>query len=287
MSLPPFKTTLPAKWVLTGEHSVLRGVPAVALPHPHLRLTLEFIPDPVRGALQVRPAHTQEMLVQLLSEILPPHQMQLLSGELILDSQIPIGAGMGSSAALCVALTEWLAPWLPLRSDQIIEFATQLEHKFHGKSSGMDVAVIASQMPISFQMNRGSRGIQKLDVSHLPRFTFHDTGIRSSTRDCIHQVSAFRKDHPEKAEWVDQRMGAASLKAIEGLKKFDRGETKEALELLQHAIQEAQQCFHDWQLVPDAARRLEQDLYGQGALAVKLTGAGGGGMMIALWSASS
>ena len=280
MNWAAFQTTVPAKWVLTGEHSVLKGAMAVALPHPHLSLTLEFIPDSSLGALVVYPAHTQEMLIQLLAEILPA---PLPSGRMTLLSQIPIGAGMGSSAALCVALTQWLAPFLGLSPDQIISFATELEHRFHGKSSGMDVAVIASQTPISFRMNQGVEGIRRLEVKRLPYFTFHDTGIRSSTRDCIAQVNSYRKEQPEQAVISDQRMGDASLKAVEGLKKFDQGETQEALGLLTQAIQDAQKSFYDWQLVPESARALEQELYAQGALAVKLTGAGGGGMMVALW----
>jgi len=280
MNWTAFQTTVPAKWVLTGEHSVLKGATAVALPHPHLSLTLEFIPDPSLGGLEVHPVHTQGMLIQLLAEVLP---LSLPSGQLTLNSQIPIGAGMGSSAALCVALTQWLAPFIGLSSEQIIGFATQLEHRFHGKSSGMDVAVIASQQPISFRMNQGIDGVRKLEVTRLPDFTFHDTGIRSSTRDCIIQVDRYRKDQPEQAVISDQRMAEASFHAIEGLKKFDRGDIQEALSLLTKAIQEAQKSFYDWRLVPDSARALEQELYAQGALAVKLTGAGGGGMMVALW----
>ena len=280
----PFKTTVPAKWVLTGEHSVLRGATAVALPHPSLSLTLEFTPDASLGSLVFHPEHVGEILSQLLSEMT---QIQPPSGHLSLISQIPIGAGMGSSAALCVAMTQWLAPALGLAPDQIIGFATQLEHKFHGKSSGMDVAVIASQMPIAFRSAQGLSGIQKLDVSNLPRFTFHDTGVRSRTRDCIEQVERFRKEHPHEASSSDEKMGQASLLAMEGLRKFHCGQQQEAFALLKKAIVDAQACFYEWGLVPQEARQLEQDLYAQGACAVKLTGAGGGGMMIALWTDES
>lgn len=283
MTWEAFKITLPAKWVLTGEHSVLVGATAVALPHPSLSLTLEFTPDPSLRSLVYHPEHTQEILSQLISELV---QTELPSGRLSLMSQIPIGAGMGSSAALCVAITQWLAPVLGLARDQIIEFATQLEHKFHGKSSGMDVAVIASQMPIAFRRAQGLSGIQKLEVSNLPRFTFHDTGTRSRTRDCIEKVEKYRRDDPQAAQASDQRMGQASLIAVDGLRKFHSGEKHEALELLKRAIVDAQACFYDWGLVPQEAKQLEHELYAQGALAVKLTGAGGGGMMIALWAES-
>ena len=49
----PFQTTFPAKWVLTGEHAVLRGVIAIALPHPRFHLRLRFEPSDGNDEFQV------------------------------------------------------------------------------------------------------------------------------------------------------------------------------------------------------------------------------------------
>ena len=64
---------------------------------------------------------------------------------------------------------------------------------------------------------------------------------------------------------------------------FDRGDAKSGLKHLTQAIQIAQECFYRWGLVPPEAQLLEQKLLREGALATKLTGAGGGGMVVALW----
>ncbi len=54
-----------------------------------------------------------------------------LKGTLLLESSIPVGAGMGASAALCVALTRWLG-YLKLRQEEseYYEFARNLENLF-------------------------------------------------------------------------------------------------------------------------------------------------------------
>jgi mevalonate kinase len=201
-------------------------------------------------------------------------------GLLQMNSTIPIGAGLGSSAALCVAITRWMREPLGISSHDQIEFATRLEHRFHGRSSGMDVAVIAANDPISFSMEKGMRS---LGVKKLPRFTFHDTGLRSRTSECVLKVEAFRESCPAQASQIDDSMATASRLAMEGLIQYDSNRTLDGLNLIQKAMLQARECFYSWNLVPEEACHAEEQLLKQGALAVKLTGAGGGGMLVALW----
>jgi mevalonate kinase len=280
-----FKTHVPGKWVLTGEHAVLRGATAVALPHPEIGLTLSFDPNEKAGGFAVEPAQAEPVIGDLLTTIADALKSDGKSfsspqGRLRIDSTIPMGAGLGSSAALCVAMTRWVADPLTIPDTRWMEFSTQLEHRFHGTSSGMDVAVISAGEPISFVLGQGVRSI---GVKKLPKFTFHDTGLRSRTSECVIKVEKFHADAPALAVHVDQSMGAASQWALEGLREYDAGKTKEGLELLRKAMNQARECFYSWELVPGAAKRLEEELLDQGALAVKLTGAGGGGMVVALW----
>jgi mevalonate kinase len=171
-------------------------------------------------------------------------------------------------------MTRWLAEPLSLPREKWLEYATRLEHRFHGRSSGMDVAVISAGEPISFSMERGARVIE---VREVPRFTFHDTGLRCRTSECVLRVEKFREERPMVAMKVDEAMGQASRNALEGLIRGDRA-------LIARAMHEAQECFYAWELVPGEAKRIQEDLLHQGALAAKLTGAGGGGMVVALWS---
>jgi len=250
---------VPGKWVLAGEHSVLRGGTAVALPHPEFKLTLEFTPG--GNSLRVLPANAERVVREMLAGQTVPN------GELKISSTIPIGAGLGSSAALCVATARWLG-----KTDEIA-YATQLEHKFHGKSSGMDVAVISHGKPIAFSMKDGGR---PLPISSLPRFTFHDTGLRASTRMCVDQVERFRVEQPDPAAKVDEQMGRASGLVRDGLLSGDLTQVSKGMRL-------ANECFETWKLVPPEARRIMDRLVRDGALASKITGAGGGGYVVALW----
>lgn len=278
-----FRVRVPGKWVLAGEHSVLRGGTAVALPHPEFGLTLEFIPGG-RG-LAIVPVSATGVIAELLGSIRDEWErtdrvFPSFDGTLQIASTIPIGAGLGSSAALCVAVTRWLSEPLRIPAEEILDFATRLEHRFHGRSSGMDIAVIASGAPVSFVMGGGPR---PLGIRNLPNFTFHDTGLRSRTSDCVAKVEELRATDPARALRIDEAMGAASRLAMEGLVRFDSGDSPGGLEILIQSLRQSQECFFSWGLVPPEAQELERKLRNEGALAVKLTGAGGGGICVALW----
>ena len=287
-----FCETIPGKWVLAGEHAVLRGSMAVALPHPQFSLTLTFQPQ-----VWSQPWATEGEFLKVVPETAGPlvheviqnlrdewaargREFPLPRGTLLIESSIPLGAGLGSSAALCVALTRWLASTLQIPESEHFEFARRLEDRFHGRSSGMDVAVASAGKPISFFM---SSGPQALDLARLPRFTFHDTGLRSRTSECVARVISIGESDPDRARSLDLRMGEASRLALEGLLQFSAQADRSALEPLIQSMGLARSCFRDWGLVPQEVLALEEALLKQGALAVKLTGAGRGGFVVALW----
>ncbi|MEK6578012.1 MAG: hypothetical protein AABZ55_02185, partial [Bdellovibrionota bacterium] len=201
-------------------------------------------------------------------------------GELLIESSIPVGAGLGSSAALCVAISRWIAEPLEHSAAEVFNFATQLEHRFHGRSSGMDVAAVSMGEPMSFEMNQGPK---LLGVRKIPHFTFHDTGLRSRTSECVVRLEKQREDSPVAGMKIDEQMGSATRACIEGLNHFDAGNTEHGLAQLARGMKQAQECFYEWQLVPGEGHRIVENLLKNGALAAKLTGAGGGGMIVALW----
>jgi mevalonate kinase len=289
---PSFHVKIPGKWVLAGEHSVLRGAQAVALPHPDFSLELSFQPQ-----VWSQPWAQEEEFLKIVPESAAPLIVDILKtireqtpsrgsggfpwprGSLLMESTIPVGAGLGSSAALCVALTRWVSGPLGLAEHELFDFARKLEDRFHGRSSGMDVAAASMGQPIAFTMQGGGRALK---VTQLPRFTFHDTGLRSRTNDCVARVNAFRDSAPAAGDRWDRQMGEASELSIAGLEAFQRS-PEEGLPLLTKAMGLARACFEQWGLVPPEVRALEERLLAQGALAVKLTGAGGGGFVVALW----
>jgi mevalonate kinase len=309
----PFECLVPGKWVLAGEHSVLRGSSAVALPHPQARLSLRFEPAP-RGAVSTQgnsslAPHSGCGLLRIeprsAAPIIGPIVEQLLGSEsglgtgpqglLTVTSTIPLGAGLGSSAALSVALARWLAVPLGLAPEAIFGLARSIEDRFHGKSSGMDVAAALAGSPIIFSMREGA---VPLDAAIFPEFSFHDTGLRAPTRDCIVQVEKLRREQPGLAERLDGEMALAAQSAARGLVAYGAAKhaapaapstaaLQSALSELARAMTLAQGCFRQWGLLPPEAAELERQLLAEGALAVKLTGAGGGGFLVALWDSGS
>lgn len=276
--LSPFRTEVRGKWALLGEHAVLRGEPALVFPHPTQSLRFEFSPDPRLGRLEVEPSEAREVILELLHLALPRIQTESLFGRIRLESSIVSGGGFGSSAAISVAIARFSLRELDPAGAEVRALATRLEDRFHGKSSGMDVHAAALGEPILF---RAGDPPQKLSFSRFPRFTFHDTGLRTQTHSMITQVESWRAQHPEKARDADSRMGSATRKALHALQAYSGGD-RAALLPLSEAILEGRGIFSEWGLIPPEIEGLERSLRAEGALATKLTGAGGGGFLIAL-----
>lgn len=283
-----FSIELPAKWVLAGEHAVLRGGMAIAFPYPKYNLKLTYKagvskssqpagviipPGPFRGEI--------ESLINLAVEYL---KVPKLSGEIEIQSSIPPGAGLGSSAALSLAISALVMERNGLSIENIPEWkklATHLENLFHGKSSGMDVSVIAEGAPLLF-VGGETKETMRLNFKRLPHFELFDSGMRSSTQKCIATVQALRESQPELADRLDAQMKLSVKKASEALEVFQSDESSGAV-LLKDAMNSAQDCFEQWGLVTPELQKQKNALLSQGALSIKLTGAGLGGFWAVLW----
>jgi mevalonate kinase len=275
-----FKVEVPAKWVLTGEHSVLRGKTAIAFPHSPMKLVLNYQPG-LSLPLSANPFQSQiRSLVGRASEFLKIN-LDIQESNLEIHSQIPIGAGLGSSAALCVAMAKFALWKAQLNEDQLVPLATYLEHLYHGKSSGMDVSAIAAgSTPILYSMESGANLIPSL--GSFPRFELYDSGKRGSTKECIQKVKHWQQTMPHLVELYDDQMAEATRMAHQALLSFST-HPREAEDLLAKAMTLGQNCFETWGLLSPELIEQKHDLLKQGALAVKLTGAGLGGFWVALW----
>jgi mevalonate kinase len=288
LQIHDFSIEVPAKWVLSGEHSVLRGKQALAFPYHDFTLKLSYRKDAdAKKELTISANPFQSQIKALIGrafEWLDVRADLLDGGEIDIQSQIPIGAGLGSSAALSVAVAR-LALWKANASeDRWIPLATHLEDVFHGRSSGMDVNAIAYAQPILYSLNSESRE-QKAEVLNqvcMPKFKLYDSGKRGQTKECIEQVNAWMKGQGENSIRYDAQMHEATQMARHALHEF-ADHPERSLENLAKAMNLAQNCFETWGLITPELMTQKQELLKQGALAVKLTGAGLGGFWIALW----
>ena len=276
-----FCAKVPAKWVLSGEHAVLRGCTAITMPHPDFFLELSFKPSD-QNELQIFPSEYQKDILELYQKLSQKIKgLKLPQGELHLNGNIPVRAGLGSSAAVCVAIVKWMLPEEEKNNRELIsELATYLEDTFHKKSSGMDVAAVTYEKPLVFKSGQTPR---VLDISEIPKFSFHDTGLRVLTSQAVEKVKVFCEAHQKDAKEIDAKMDQASLMCEKGLVIFHQGQKEKGLELIQKSMNQSFECFEKWGLVCPQVKELAQKLKQQGALACRLTGAGDGGFLVALW----
>jgi mevalonate kinase len=272
------------KWILVGEHAVIRGVPALVFPLRSRSLELSYGAGSQPLELRLSGDHGNELqllvwgVLEKACELKKINRMDL-KGQLILSSSLPVGAGMGASASLCVALTRWLGHLGYVQEADYYEFSRTLENLFHGESSGVDIAVALSGEALYFT-RAGEREV--LQLAWEPRWYISYSGKRGVTVDCVNKVKALIAADPEKGARIDARMKEAVLMSMEAL-QMPRSSGQE---LLIRAMNLAQDCFAQWGLVEGAPQKHMDELKSAGALAVKPTGSGGGGYILSLWDQS-
>ncbi|AHE68180.1 mevalonate kinase family protein [Legionella oakridgensis] len=275
-----FQTTTHGKWILAGEHSAIRGHSALVFPIHEKKLTLSYRQSTSELNADYEGESGADMHLLFWSVLEQGMQilgksLNSLNGHFHLSSNIPIGVGMGASAALCVAVARWFSTQNMLTNWELHHFAKELEHMFHGQSSGLDIAGVASNTGIYFKQGLYS----KIEQKWKPRWYLSSCGQIGITSHCIHQVKHLWETNPNHAEQIDQEMLHSVSLAQQALECFQ----PKSQEMLAQAINLAANCFQQWGLVSENLKQHMETLRNAGAIAVKPTGSGGGGYMISLW----
>jgi mevalonate kinase len=286
--MPAISATAPGKVILFGEHAVVYGRPAIAIPVTQVKAKAVVTANPRGAPGEVRVQAPDVGLESMLEELDPAQPLaaaiqgvasalkvkRLPACTVKITSTIPVAAGMGSGAAVSVALIRALSAFLghPLSDEKVSVLAFEIEKIHHGTPSGIDNTVITFARPVYFVKGKP---IETLQVGRSFTIVIGDTGIASPTAAAVGEVrKAWQSDKPQYEAYFES-VGAIAQAARQAVENG-------GIELLgplmdaNHGVlgKMAVSCAELDALVI-AARKA-------GAWGAKLSGGGRGGNMIAL-----
>lgn len=282
------QASAPGKIILFGEHAVVYGRPAIAVPIRQVRATAEVSDNPEAAPGEIWIEAPDVHLSSWLHEIDPQHPIACIT-RLTLDelevqhlrpirihvtSTIPIAAGLGSGAAVSIAVLRALSKHLdqPLALDRQSKLAFEVERIHHGTPSGIDNTVITYDRPLYFVRDRI---LETFSIGTRFTFIIGDCGEPSMTAEVVGSVREAMSQDPKNIENLFDRIGHISLQARERIERGDRQE-------LGSLMDQNQSLLEELGVSSPALERLIHASRTTGALGAKLSGAGCGGNMIAL-----
>lgn len=284
------KVSAPGKIILFGEHAVVYGQPALAVPVSQVHTDVEVTASALKGIWIEAPDVDLRAELNTLPSDHPLaaviHNFLFLSRlssfpdlQIKIRSTIPVASGLGSGAAVTVALTRALASHLntSMTDEQINAFAYEIEKLHHGTPSGIDNTVITYARPVYFVKGQP---IETFKVGRSFTLVIADSGIAAPTKESVGDVRRLWMSDRTRWEAVFDKIGEISSAARRAI-ELGKPELLGPLMDENHALlQELTVSSPELDRLVEAARKA-------GAFGAKLSGGGRGGNMIALVSAET
>lgn len=275
------------KIILMGEHSVVHFQPAIAMPLREATMTATLEPrydervsidcEYFTGFLTHAPSALKNLAV-LVEKLRADFSLQSKGFHLRIESHIPHERGMGSSAAVAVAVTRAIANFAgkKLIAAQEFEYAQIAENITHLNASGMDSATVSSTSAVWFQRNEP---LSTLEFDTQGVLVVADTGVTGATKEAVADVRALRSSSDENvsretSKYIN-RLGELTYASASALQDSQ-------LTQLGQCMNEAHEILQKLSVSSPELDTLVAAALSAGALGAKLTGGGRGGCMIAL-----
>jgi mevalonate kinase len=199
--MPAIISSAPGKIILCGEHAVVYGRPAIALPVLDISTTCRIFPHPNVLSEEVIISAPSINLKSTFCQMNKEHPIrkgiELVLSTLSLDhipnceielrSTIPDSSGLGSSSSLAVALIRGVSSFLghPFEDSLVSQLAFEVEKIYHGSPSGIDNSVVSFAKPLYFVKGFA---VEFLLFKNPLTLVIANTGIKSSTAKVVAEL---------------------------------------------------------------------------------------------------
>ena len=278
-------SSAPGKIILFGEHAVVYGRPALAVPVTQVHADVEVLdadcpgiwinaPDiDLNARLKTLPSdHPIASIIHnflFISRISPFPNIDIK-----ITSTIPVASGLGSGAAVTVALTRELSSHLnySMTDEEINAFTYEIEKLHHGTPSGIDNTVVTYAKPVYFVKGRP---IETFKVGHPFTIVIGNTGISAPTKESVGDVRKLWEGDKSKWENVFDEIGEIAKQARNSIESGRWEELGTLMDQNHQLLQEMTVSSPELDTLVSSAKQA-------GAPGAKMSGGGRGGNMIAL-----